>query len=785
MMKRTILLLIICLLLFAATGQNKTTVSGFVYDEQTQEPLIGAHVFEKTSMEAVQTNVFGFFSLSVVNEEKGALTVSFIGYQSQTFTFESKNPSTKTIYLKPGLAIDEVEVTATKSTDFVRKREVGTVKLNPKQVRNMPNLFGEVDLIKALQLTPGIQSGGEAKSNLYVRGGSPDQNLILLDDVPLYYVAHFGGFLSVFNNDAISDITMIKGGFPARYGTRLSSVLDIRMKNGNLQKFGGQGTIGLLSSKISLEGPLIKGKSSFIISARKNVIPILKFTNAGISYNFYDLNAKVNYSFTETDKVFLSFYNGDDRVGVNSRNKATEIKQINDKSTRWGNTLAALRWNHLFSGKLFSNTTLSFTDYKYQNLYNYEYQTDTLHKEIKSKITTGIRDFCLKSDFTYYVNPKYELRFGFNSIFHSFIPNNEHYEQSITGKPSIDSTYLSNIRATEAGIYAENDFNLKWVSANLGVRLSGYLLNDRSYYSFEPRILLNLPLLKNLSLKYSFSKMNQYVHLLSYSGIGMPSDYWMPSTKNIMPETSIQNSLGIYCAFGEGKYEVSLESYYKSLNHLIAFRPGESLAGTLSDWEQTIESNGMGKAYGLELFMQKLTGKTTGWVGATLSRAERTFSGLNQGKSFPYSYDRLFDASLVVNHELGKNIVLSATWNYGTGYPVTVATERYVFNDNEIYNSEVYVYGETNGYRMRDFHRLDLGINFTKQKHWGERTWTISIFNVYNRKNPYFLYMQREILTKTTSSNGGTKLTGVPGDLRLYQKSLFPFFPSFAYSFKF
>jgi hypothetical protein len=779
-MKQTILFLLLCLSLVSAHGQNKMTISGFVYDEQTREPLIGANVYDSTNHLAAQTNAFGFYSFSLPVEGTNSLNVSFIGYQSQTITLGNKKSETKTIYLKPGLAIGEVKVTGRKNTDFVQKREVGVVKLTPKQVRNMPNLFGEVDLIKALQLTPGIQSGGEGKSNLYVRGGSPDQNLMLLDDVPLYYVAHFGGFLSVFNNDAISDITMIKGGFPARYGTRLSSVLDIRMKNGNLQKFGGQGTFGLLSSKISLEGPLIKGKSSFIISARKNIIPILKFTDAGISYNFYDLNAKVNYTFSESDKVFLSFYNGDDQVGVNNRNKTAQIKQIDEKSTRWGNLLAAFRWNHLFTSKLFSNTTLSFTDYKYQNLYNYEYQTDTLQKQIKSKVTTSIRDFCLKSDFTYYLNPNFEMRFGFSSIFHSFIPNNEHYQQTITGKTPIDSTYLSNINATEASIYAENDFSLKWMSANLGARLSSYFLNNQSYYSFEPRILLNFPLLSNLSLKYSFSKMNQYVHLLSYSGIGMPSDYWMPTTKNVLPETSIQNSLGIYYAFGDGKYEVSLESYYKSLNHLIAFRPGESLSGALSDWEQAIEKNGKGKAYGLELFIQKLTGKTTGWIGATLSKSERTFAEINQGKSFPFSYDRLFDASLVVNHEINKNIVLSATWTYGTGYPVTMPSDRYV---NE--NGEVFGYSETNGYRMRDFHRLDLGVNFTKKKHWGERTWTISIFNVYNRKNPYFLYMQRDVILTRQPTNGGIALIGTSGEQHLYQKSLFPFFPSFAYSFKF
>lgn len=776
-MKIAFLVLIICLSVFTVVGQNKMTICGYVFDEQTREPLIGANVIEKGSNSVVQTNAFGFYSLSLSVAEVHILTVSFMGYKSHTSILKGNASVIENINLSPGLAIDEVKVIGPKQNDFVQKSEVGVIRLTPKQVRNMPNLFGEVDLIKALQLTPGIQSGGEGKSNLYVRGGSPDQNLMLLDDVPLYYVAHFGGFFSVFNNDAISDITMIKGGFPARYGTRLSSVLDIRMKNGNLQKLGGQGTIGLLSSKITLEGPIIKDKSSFIISARRNILPILKILGTGVTYYFYDLNAKLNYSFSQKDKVFLSFYKGDDHIGVRSRNNNLGVKQVDDKSTVWGNLLAALRWNHLFSSKLFSNTTLSLTEYKYRNLYNYEYQTDTLQKEIKSKITSGIIDASLKSDFTYYLSPRYEMRFGFSSIFHSFIPNDEHYQQSTTGSTAINSTYNSTVKATEAGIYLENDFSLNWINANVGTRLSAYFLNDQSYYSFEPRILLSLPILSNLSLKYSFSKMNQYVHLLSYSGIGMPSDYWMPTTKSILPETSIQNSLGIYYAFGEGKYEASLESYYKSLNHLIAFRPGESLFGALNDWELAVEKNGVGKTYGLEMFVQKMTGKTTGWIGATLSKSERKFQEINQGKSFPYGYDRLLDISLVVNHELSKNIVLSATWNYGTGYPITLATERY---NNE--NTDVFVYGETNGYRMRDFHRLDLAVNFTKMKHWGERTWTISITNVYNRKNPFFLYMDRETIIKR---EGGGGFTGVPGDMHLYQKSLFPFFPSIAYSFKF
>ena len=778
-MGRIIVLFITIVFVFVqrAYPQQKIVISGYVYDELTREPLIGANVYVKENKIAAQTNGFGFYSLTFPAEKSVELSISFVGYQTFSTKMILSLSESRHFYLKPGMELAEVAVTGKREAEFVREAAVGNVKLSPKYIRNMPNLFGEVDLIKALQLTPGIQSGGEAKSNLYVRGGSPDQNLMLLDDVPLYYVAHFGGFFSVFNTDAISDIEMIKGGFPARYGTRLSSVLDIRMKNGNRQKFGGQGTIGLLSSKISLEGPVIKNKSSFIVSARKNIIPILKLMDTGISYHFYDLNAKLDYTFSDADRIYLSFYRGDDMVGARDTKKDNTIKLINDKSTRWGNTLGALRWNHVFNGKLFSNSTLSVTDYKYRTLYKYEYDTDSLDKGFNSKLTSGILDYGLKTDFSYYPSAKYEVRFGVNGVFHSFIPNNEHLERNQTGLRSIDSTYTSTIKALETGLYLENDFKLKWLTANIGVRLSGFHLEEKSYYSTEPRLLISVPILKEFSAKYSYSKMSQYVHLLSYSGIGMPSDYWMPTTKTVLPENSAQHSLGFYYSFLDGMYQASIETYHKQMNNLIAFRPRESLTGAMADWESIIESKGTGTAKGIELFVQKLAGITTGWIGATISNSKRKFSGINRGNSFPFSYDRLFDASIVVNHELKKNITISGTWNYGTGYPFTLASERYRYE-----KQDVFVYDKVNGYRMPDFHRLDIALNYTRKKSWGEQTWTISIFNVYNRKNPYFLYLDREDVIQKSKSPG---ITLTEGDLHLYQKSLFPFFPSFAYSFKF
>lgn len=780
-MVRIILLISIIVFIFVfvtkTEAQQKCVISGYVYDEISREPLIGANVFIKENKVVVQTNTFGFYSLTMPIGKTIELLISFVGYQTYSSVVNLTISDRRNFYLKPGMELEEVGVTVRSKTEFVSEATVGIVKLNPKQIQNMPNLFGEVDLIKALQLTPGIQSGGEGKSNLYVRGGSPDQNLMLLDDVPLYYVAHFGGFFSVFNTDAISDITMIKGGFPARYGTRLSSVLDIRMKNGNRKKFVGQGTLGLLSSKISFEGPVIKDKSSFIVSARKNIIPILKLMGEGISYHFYDLNAKLDYSFSENDKVFLSLYRGNDLVGAKETKKDNEIKLFNDKSTRWGNTLVALRWNHVVNGKLFSNTTLSFTDYNYRTLHNYEYATDSLKKGLNSKITSGIRDYGLKTDFSFYASSKYELRFGINGIFHSFVPNNEIFKQHQTGTISIDSTYTSTTRAFETGLYVENDFKHKWFIANIGLRLSGFHLVEKSYYSIEPRLLISIPISNKFSAKYSYSKMNQYVHLLSYSGIGMPSDYWMPTTKSVLPENSAQHSIGLYYSFANGIYHASIEAYHKQMNNLIAFRPGESLTGAMADWENIIERMGIGTVKGIELFVQKLEGKTTGWIGATISNSERKFEEINQGKSFPFSYDRLFDASIVINHELKKNISISATWNYGTGYPFTLASERYKDDKHD-----VFVYDKVNGYRMPDFHRLDLALNFSREKKWGEQTWTLSIFNLYNRKNPYYLYLAREEVIQKEGNNG---IILTSGNLHLYQKSLFPFFPSFAYSFKF
>jgi hypothetical protein len=783
-MKRTILNFVLLTACLTGWTQNKISFSGFIYNQSSGEILIGATVFDPSEKRGTVSNEYGFYSLTTPGRDSIPLQVSMLGYKQLDVNLSPAMKDQVNFYLEPvDYSLKEVSISATKQDNIIRRNETGVTRLNISDIKTLPNLFGEVDVIKALQLTPGVQSGGEAKSNLYVRGGNADQNLYLLDDVPLYYVGHFGGFFSVFNADAINKVKLIKGGFPARYGGRLSSILDVRMKEGNMEKLEVQGTVGLLSSKISVEAPVIKNRMSFILSVRKNILPIFKLMGTGIAYNFYDLNGKLNFRASERDKLFLSFYLGDDDLSVRTNQDSAR----SDNTTRWGNTLGSFRWNHIYSHKLFSNLTFSNTYFRNRNIDQYDVEKTFATRHLYNSILSGINDLSLKMDFTYLVGSRVSLRFGGNSIYHTFIPNDEIFQQSGTNMETVDQAYSHKEKALENALYVENEWKLNLLSANLGFRFTSFYCG-KDYYSLEPRLLINYLIREDLSIKYSFSKMNQYVHLLSYSGSGVPSDYWMPTTENVSPETSIQHSIALAKTLSSGQYELSLEGYYKTIDNLIAFKPGESLMGNLGSWENVVEKEGTGLNYGIELFFQKMEGNTTGWIGATLSKAERTFVNLNAGEPFPFKYDRLLDVSIVVNQKLKKNIVLSATWTYGSGYPITLATEHYFVyqDDRDDKGEDIFVYKGINSFRMRDYHRLDVGANFARKTKWGERTWSLSIFNLYNRKNPYFYYYDRKLISSSMVNTGsGWSYKPVYDKLKLYQQSLFSFFPSFSYSFKF
>jgi len=773
---------IFIILFFVVTisfSQKNVVISGHLTDAKTNETLIGAVV--SCGNEWTITNSYGFYSLSVRKKDTLNIVASIVAYKNSYIKITEFNKVVNIKLNKYNTDIDEVIIEAT-NDNVVENNETGVLNIPIKEIKTLPNLFGEVDIIKAFQLMPGVQSGGEAKSGLYVRGGSSDQNLILLDEIPLYYVNHFGGMFSIFNADAVKSVKLIKGGFPARYGSRLSSILDVRLKDGNMQEYKVNGTLGILSSKIQFEGPIIKNKSSFIISVRKRVFPIFSIVTSGsVGYDFYDTNLKLNNKISDKNRLYFSFYTGKDIVSFKSKAEDSEQTIKTKKASKWGNTLAAIRFNHVFNSKLFTNITSSYTKYNYLNEVKYIKETDTTKLNEQNQVSSGIEDINNKLDFEYFALSNLSFKFGLNSIYHIFSPNKSIFTRESNYTSNIDTTFNKyKINAFENAAFIESDFRYKKISANLGIRLSNYIINDKTYYSYEPRLLFNLFLSKKISVKYSYSKMNQYVHLLNYSGVGLPSDFWMPTTENVAPEVSTQHSVNASFLFYKNILEFSFEIYKKEMKELIAFSPGESFFNNKKEWSNLIEKNGTGISSGIELLLQKHKGRLTGWIGATFSKSIRQFSNLNNGKEFPFKYDSPIDIGIVLQYAITKNINISATWAYHTGYPITLATERYFIEDRE-----VFVYNGINSYRMNSFHRLDIGINFKKKKKLHDRTWTVSIINLYNRRNPYFYFYDRKFDMITGSGDGNVTIKREISPLELNQMSFFPFLPSFSYSFSF
>jgi hypothetical protein len=776
---------------------QKINLSGVIRDAQTGEQLGGATLYELTTNKGTTSNNYGFYSLDLSQRDSLQLLLSFLGYKSQTYTLTEKTDQSVDFELQPvEWTLEEVELTAQKVKTINQRIEIGVNNIQTQQIEKLPALGGEVDLLKALQLLPGVQSGNEGTSGLYVRGGSPDQNLMLLDDVPLYYVNHLGGFVSTFNVDAIKSVKLTKGGFPARYGGRLSSIVDIRMKEGNRKAFKGSGLIGIVASKIAIEGPIKKDTTSYILSARRFLYdlitrPFTKIAFDGISvgYTFHDINAKINHQINKNNQLYFSSYIGNDRSVL--RLKGEDFFK---NSIQWGNQLAALRWNRIFGNKLFLNTTLSYTRYRYKT------QSKAKGTEVDDSIESvdeffsGIKDFSVKMDFEYFVSSQFKLAFGGQHIDHTFTPGISRFNQKINGEvDEAQTTGSPDYRAWEQGGYLENEISLgKGFSANLGLRYNHFVVNQKAYPSLEPRGLVKFSLGPNSSLKAAYSIMQQNVHLLTSSGTGIPIDLWVPPTKQIAPQKSKQWSLGYARVLNEGQFEFSMEGYHKKLTHLIAYKEGARFIGNADNWETLVEKNGKGEAYGIELLLDKKKGLITGWIGYTWSHSTRQFDGINQGKKFFFRYDKRHDLSITANHKLNEKIDVAATWVYSTGGRYTLPISKYYIlseniDEREFEPERVHVYAERNANRLRDYHRLDLGINFRKNKKWGERIWNVSLYNAYNRQNAYFNYIGRErieIIKK--SQSGHTSIQkGDFGDPTLKQQSLFPIIPSVSYSFTF
>lgn len=618
---------------------EKHTISGYVMDEQSKETLIGATIFVKGINKGTTTNEYGFYSMTLP-EGSYELTFSFLGFQTHTEQINVSKDVEYSAFLRQGNTMEEVVI----SEDAIVRRHtearMSTNTLSMEKLKSIPVLMGERDVIKMIQLMPGIQSGSEGSTGLYVRGGGPDQNLILLDGVPIYNVNHLFGFLSTLNGDAIKSAEIIKGGFPSQYGGRLSSIIDVRMKEGNLNKVHGDISLGVVAGKINLEGPIISDKTSFNISARRTWLdaittPIQKISNAGASnkefltYKFYDFNAKINHKFSDKSRLYFSSYIGDDHMKF--RGEWTNEKEVGDLV--WGNRIISLRWNYQLSPKMFSNTTVYNTRYKFSFANDYRTLGTTGFVDIYTS-NSSINDFGAKTDLSFLPNPNHHIRFGISAVQHEFSPtvNTTSYQQG-TEAAKVNTTPVETVKGIEISAYVGDDMSIgNRLKINAGVHSSSYAVQNSNYFTLQPRAALSYLLNDKSSIKLSYSQMRQFLHLLASPGLGFPTDLWVSSTDRIKPESSTQYAAGYTYSLGNG-FEATAEGFYKTMSNLLEYKSGFSVFSSGSEWEDKVLI-GDGDSYGVELLLEKRIGKMTGWIGYTWSKSNRTFPDLNDGKSF-------------------------------------------------------------------------------------------------------------------------------------------------------
>lgn len=785
-MKNILILFIAILGSAACMAQQKYTVSGYIKDAYSGETLIGAAFSLSNKSKGISSNQYGFYSITL---DRGVYTfsVSHVGYLPKQLNISLASDTVLNVEMISGASLQqEVVVTARKRDNNVKSAQLGKVTLPIEQIKSIPAFLGEVDLLKVVQLLPGIRNAGEGSAGIYVRGGGPDQNLIMLDDAVVYNTGHLFGFFSIFNSDAIKNVSLIKGGMPAQYGGRLSSVLDITMKEGNNQEFQTEGGIGLIASRISLQGPIKKNVSSFIISARRTYAdaiakPFISKESQfyGSGYYFYDLNAKINYRFSEKDRLYLSGYFGRDVFDfVNGR-------QSLDVNIPWGNGTGTLRWNHVFNQKLFANTTLVYNDYKFK--------FSAAQDNFTVGLSSGIRDVSLKHDLDFYPSGNHKFKFGGIYTYHRFTPSVVSGRQdSIEFKPLNAQVKF----AHEAALYVQDDWELsEKIQVNAGLRYSMFQQTGpfklyetdangnridstvykrgqaiKTYSGLEPRLSMRFSIDEKSSVKTSVTRNLQYIHLVSNAGTTLPTDLWVPSTYLVQPQKSWLYAAGYFRNFNNNMFETSLELYYKKMDNQIEYREGYT-PNTIEDTENDFVF-GKGWSYGAELFVNKVKGKLTGWLGYTTSYTWRRFPDLNEGRKYPAKYDRRHDMSVVAMYQLSRRWKLSSSFVFGTGNAATLPQRFYVING--VLTQQ---YSDINQYRLPSYHRLDVSAVLEGKKNATRKLkteWVFSIYNVYSRANPYFIYFDQE---------------GNPydGTLRVQGKqvSIFPIIPAVTWNFKF
>ena len=784
-MRKILFSIFFVVLCFSASAQKKFTISGYVRDSLSRETLIGASLQIKETGKGVNSNQYGYFSLTL-SEGEYNMVVSFVGY----FPFEQKislhaDQELNLSLLSKSSLSEEIIISTKKRDANVKNAQMGQIDLSMSRMRSVPVIFGEIDPLKTLQLFPGVSNAGEGNSGLYVRGGGPDQNLILLDDAVVYNSGHLFGFFSVFNGDAIKNITLIKGGMPAQYGGRLSSVLDVSMKEGNMKKFQAEGGIGSISSRLAVQGPLLKDKASFIVSGRRTYIdalvkPFIKKGSQfyGSGYYFYDLNAKFNYKFSNKDRLYISGYFGRDVFDFVNNQRQFDV------NIPWGNSTLTARWNHVFSNKLFLNTTVVYNDY--------DFALGALQNNFNFALKSGIRDVNIKSDLDHYLTPEHKLKYGIQYTFHRFSPSVVSGQQdSVVFNPN--NAQLKYAR--EMAAYVQDDweisddlkmsYGIRWsgfqqvgpytnyTTDNVGNRLDSVTFKTaepiKFYSGFEPRATLRYSLNDETSIKGSVSRNRQYIHLVSNSGTTLPTDVWVPSTFRVKPQLSWQYAAGFFKNFNDNAYETSIEVYYKSMDNQIEYREGYT--PSIKDPEEEFVF-GNGWSYGAEFFFNKTKGRFTGWIGYTLAWSWRKFPELNKGNKYPAKFDRRHDLSVVGIYDLNSKWKFSAVFVYATGNATSLPEKFYL-----VEGVLTQQYSKINQYRLPSYHRLDLSATYTpvpKKLRKVTSSWNFSIYNAYSRRNPYFLYFDQ-----TGSAFDGSL------EVQAKQVSLFPVIPSVTYNFKF
>jgi hypothetical protein len=755
-------LLLFVLSLTAGIAQNHT-ISGTVTDAASGEALIGANVYITSLNIGVTTNNYGFYSITLPRTDSLGIAFTFVGFQSQVKKIYLSQNILLDVEMEPNvLALHEIVVTGDQREHIDRPR-MGVVDIPQAKIRELPAILGEADVLKIVQLLPGVQAGNEGTTGFFVRGGNADQNLVQLDEAVVYNPNHLFGLFSAFNTRAINKVTLIKGGFPAQYGGRLSSILDITMKEGNNRRLAAEGGVGLITSQLTLEGPLKKERASFIVSGRRTYFDwlIKPFLPSRIktNYSFYDLNAKVNWQLGPNDRLFLSGFNGND--------DATYIEDGIEYNVLFGNSTATVRWNHLFGQKLFLNTSLI--------LNKYDQDISALQDNSFSQVVSGINDVNGKLEFQYFPNINHSIRFGAHYLDHTFRSSGTSEGQAGTDPtPGIDANKIPAKYFDEFALYINDEFRISEVfSANLGLRTPGFFSKETSYFRVEPRASLKIGLNPTSSLKASFTVMNQFLHLVPSSTASVPTEIWVPTSKLTKPQLSRQYSVGYFKNWREDQLESSIEVYYKDMENQVLFKEGNQLLETL-DVDHLL-TYGKGWSYGAEFFLRKNTGRLTGWIAYTLSWTNQKFAELNFGKTFPFRYDRRHDLSVAATYPVSDRWTLSGIFVFSTGNVYTVPVGRInVFHGGSLFEGNYFVYQERNNVRLHPYHRLDLSAAYKKKsalfKGKYDVEWVFSLYNTYSRQNPYFVFFEVDPL------NGKPKAR---------QVSLLPIIPSITYNFKY